>query len=112
GPIGGYGIDFSGPGYDIAAQMGLLDELAARRMRVEGFAFVDGSGRVAARLEPALAGKVLRRPFLALMHSTLEEALTGAVADDVEIRYGQYLAAVHQNPTAVEVTFADGTHDT
>ena len=86
GPLGGYGIDFSGTGYDIAGRMGILDQLAARQLRSDSITYVGSSGRVTARLDRPLAETVLRGPYLALMHTTLEEVLTSAVRNTVEIR--------------------------
>lgn len=111
GPLGGYGIDFSGTGYDIAGRMGILDQLAARQLRSDSITYVGSSGRVTARLDRPLAETVLRGPYLALMHTTLEEVLTSAVRNTVEIRHQQSIAKVQQNDGGVEVTFADGTQD-
>ncbi|WP_030517756.1 FAD-dependent monooxygenase [Nocardia sp. NRRL WC-3656] len=108
GPLGGYGIDFSGTGYDIADRMGLLDSLAARQLRAEDLVYVDRSGKVTARLKRPLVEKVLRGPYLALMHTTLEEALAEAVSGSVEIRYRHSIADVRQSSSAVDVTFSDG----
>ncbi|BCJ37266.1 oxidoreductase [Actinocatenispora thailandica] len=109
GPLGGYGIDLSGSGYDVAGRMGILDRLAARQLRVDSVALVDGADRITARLDRPLAEKMLRGPYLGLMHSTLEEVLAGAVEDRVEIRHRQRIAALRQNDDDVLVTFADGT---
>ncbi len=111
GPTGGYGIDLSGTGYTIADQMGILDQLAARQLRVGPVAFVDAADRITARLDRPLAEKVLRGPYLALMHTTLEEVLANAVRDKVEVRYQQSIGKVQQCDGGVAVTFADGTQD-
>ncbi|MFI6575288.1 FAD-dependent monooxygenase [Nocardiopsis sp. NPDC050513] len=108
GRLGGYGIDFFGTGYDVAARMGIADRLAEHQLPADSICYVDGEGRVTARLERRLLEKVIRGPYLALMHTTLEEALGEAVRDEVEIRYGHRVAAVGQRADGVDVTFADG----
>ncbi|GAA1567888.1 MULTISPECIES: FAD-dependent monooxygenase [Kribbella] len=110
GPLGGYGIDFSGTGYDIAQRMGILGRLAERPLRSDSIAYVDASGRVVGRLDRPLAEKVLRGPYLALMHTTLEAVLADAVRDRVEVRHRQSIAEVEQD-NGVLVTFADGTQE-
>ncbi|GAA2986258.1 FAD-dependent monooxygenase [Streptosporangium longisporum] len=111
GRLGGYGIDFFGTGYDVAAHMGITDRLAAHQLPTDSVCYVDGAGRVTARLERQLLEKVIRGPYLALMHTTLEEALAEAVRDKVEIRYGQHIAAIEQRPSGVGITFAEGRQE-
>ncbi|MBN9609847.1 MAG: hypothetical protein BGO26_18045 [Actinobacteria bacterium 69-20] len=108
GPVGGYGIDFSGTGYEVAGRMGLRDQLAARQLRSDSITFVHAVEGVTARLNRRLVEKVLRGPYLALMHSTLEDVLAAAIRDKVEVRHRQSIAAVHQSDARVDVTFADG----
>ncbi len=108
GRLGGYGIDFFGTGYDVAARMGIADRLAAHQLPTESIRYVDGAGRVAARLDRRLLEKVIRGPYLALMHTTLEEALGDAVHDQADIRYGRSITAIEQSPGGVGVTFTDG----
>ena len=109
---GGYGIDFGGTGYDVAARMGIAERLSAHQLPVESAEFVDEQGHVFASLSRATVGKISRGPHLGLMHGTLEEALAETIASDVEIRYGQSIAALEQNPNAVVVTFARGAQET
>jgi 2-polyprenyl-6-methoxyphenol hydroxylase-like FAD-dependent oxidoreductase len=111
GPQGGYGIDLSGSGYDVAGRMGILDRLAARQLRVDSVALVDAADRITARLDRPLAEKMLRGPYLGLMHSTLEEVLATTVEDTVEIRHRQSIGTLRQNDDDVLVAFADGTRE-
>ncbi|MEU8803337.1 FAD-dependent monooxygenase [Spirillospora sp. NPDC048819] len=107
GRLGGYGIDFFGTGYDVAARMGIVDQLTPHRLPVDSVDFVDASGRAGARLTSALLDKIIQGPHLPLMHTTLEGALLDAVSD-VEIRFGETIAAVRDEGSAVEVDFAGG----
>jgi 2-polyprenyl-6-methoxyphenol hydroxylase-like FAD-dependent oxidoreductase len=111
GPLGGYGIDFSGTGYEIARRMGILERLADRPLRSDSIAYVAASGRVTGRLDRPLTEKVLRGPYLALMHTTLEAVLADAIQDRMEVRHRQSIAEVHQDAGGVGVTFADGARE-
>ena len=75
----GYGIDFFGTGYDVAARMGLIDWLAPRRLPVQHVAYVNADGGQIAKLDITLMEKVMYGHYMALMHWTLEEALYNAV---------------------------------
>jgi 2-polyprenyl-6-methoxyphenol hydroxylase-like FAD-dependent oxidoreductase len=108
GRLGGYGIDFFGTGYDVAARMGLIDRLTPHRLPVDSVDFVDAAGRPGARLTTALMDRIVAGPHLALMHTTLEGALLDAVQTDVEIRFGETIDAVRDTGAAVEVDFAGG----
>lgn len=108
GRLGGYGIDFFGTGYDVAARMGIVDRLAPHRLPVDSVDFVDAAGRPGARLTTRLLDKIVQGPHLALMHTTLEGALLDAVQDEVEIRFGETVTAVRDTGPAIEADFAGG----
>jgi 2-polyprenyl-6-methoxyphenol hydroxylase-like FAD-dependent oxidoreductase len=108
---GGYGIDFGGTGYDLAARMGIAEHLSTQQLPVKSAEFVDAQGHVFASLSRAMVDKISRSPHLGLMHGTLEQALADAIAPHVEIRYGQTVAAVEQNTDAVVVTFTNGAQE-
>lgn len=111
GRLGGYGFDFHGTGFDIAQRMGVVEELQPFELPVEAVVYLNAAGKVTARLSTELLRKIIRGPYMGLMHSGLEEVLIDAVRDDVEIRYHQSIAAVRQDLDKVEVTFADGTQE-
>ncbi|MFC4117959.1 FAD-dependent oxidoreductase [Nonomuraea zeae] len=106
--LGGYGVDFFGTGYDVAARMDLLDRLTPHRLPVDSVEFVDASGAPGARLTTGLLGRIIQGPHLPLMHTTLEGALLDAVTGDVEIRFGESIAAVRDAGTALEIDFTSG----
>lgn len=111
GRLGGYGIDFFGSGYDVAVRMGIAGALQERQLPTRAIAFVDKRGRVTARMERRLIEKIIRTPYLAMMHTTLEEKLHQAVNADIEIRYDRSITGVRQTPDAVEVSLTDGTEE-
>ncbi|MEV0143870.1 MULTISPECIES: FAD-dependent monooxygenase [unclassified Nonomuraea] len=108
GRLGGYGIDFFGTGHDIADRMGIIDRLTPHQLPVDSVDFVDASGRAGAQLTRALLNEIVQGPHLGLMHTTLEGALLDAVQENVEIRFGETITAVHDTGTAVEIDFAVG----
>lgn len=107
----GYGLDFYGSGYDVAERMGVIDALRAQQMPWEEIAYVNTSGKRVAHIGIGLMYKIMRGRYMPLMHSTLEEVLYQAVANDVEIRHNTMLAAVEASPDEVAVTFNDGKTD-
>ncbi len=105
----GYGIDFFGTGYDVASRMGLINQLQPNVIPIQYVAYVDAADKVIAKLDISLMEKVMYGNYMALMHWTLEDVLYKAIENDVEIRFGRYLKDVHQNASAVTVTFDDDT---
>lgn len=92
----GYAIDFLGTGYDVASRMGLIDRLSAQQIPFEALALVNKEGKQLARLDAQLLHTVTAGKYMALMHSTLEEALYEAVAGMVEVRFGYWLTHMVQ----------------
>lgn len=107
----GYGIDFGGTGYDVAARMGIAERLSSRQLPVESVAFVDAFGRTIAAMDRALVDKIASGPHLGLMHGTLEEAIAEAIAPNVGVRYGQTITAIRQEARFAQVTLADGSEE-
>ncbi|MDN5861102.1 MAG: FAD-dependent monooxygenase [Pseudonocardia sp.] len=111
GRLGGYGFDFHGTGFDIAQRMGVVDDLTPFQLPVEAVVYLNDTGKVTARLTTELLRKIIRGPYMGLMHSGLEEVLIDAISGNVEIRYQQSIAAVCQDLDHVQVSFADGTRE-
>ena len=105
----GYGLDFYGTGYEVAERMGVIDELLAQQMPWQEIAYVNASGKRVAHMGIGLMYKITRDRYMPLMHSTLEETLYKAIADNVEIRYNTTLAVVEAGSDEVAVTFSDET---
>ena len=105
----GYAIDFLGTGYDVASRMSLIDQLAARQIPFEALVSVNKDGKQIAKLDARLLRTVTDGKYMALMHSTLEEALYEVLEGTVEVRFGCSLTHIVQERDAVVVTFNDGT---
>lgn len=108
----GYGIDFFGSGYDVAEQMGLIEQLQAQQIKIDYVGYVEQDGALVAKLDIALMRKIMDGRYLPLMHWTLEESLYQAIVEGVEIRFGRSLTAVTQTSDAVTATFDDGNRET
>lgn len=106
---GGYGFDFSGTGYDVADRMGIIDRLTPHQLPVDSVTWVNGAGSPVARLGTDLLERAIQGPYLGLMHDTLTEAIADAVGDRVEIRYGQMIRGVRQQPGGIDVTLEGET---
>lgn len=108
----GYAIDFLGTGYDVAERMGLIDHLRAQQIPFEALVSVNKDSKPIAKLDAHLLRSATSGKYLALMHSTLEEALYEALEGTVEVRFGCSLTHVVQEQDEVVVTFRDGTTET
>ena len=105
---GGYMMDFFGPGYEVAEQLGLLGRLAELSYRVSELAYVDQRGHRRAGLgfEAFRAGVGGR--LLSLMRPDLELALRESVDGLVDLRYGQSVLRFVNRAAGVDVTLTDG----
>ncbi|WP_188190115.1 FAD-dependent monooxygenase [Nonomuraea sp. SYSU D8015] len=100
---GGYMIDFYGPGFDVAEQMGLSARLEAARYQVDELSYVDRSGRRTSRLKLTSG--------LERVVSLPRGDLARAVADEVRapITYGATVESVEQDAEGVSLRLTDGT---
>lgn len=107
----GYGIDFFGTGYDVAARMGLIERLAVQQLPFDAILYLNKRGKPVVSMDTDLMKSVMDGKYMALMHWTLEEALYDALKERVEVRFDRTLTAVRQDLEQVEVTFNDGTRE-
>src|SRR5690349_2215690 len=89
----GYGIDFFGPGYDVAEKMDMLPELGHIRSALARMTFVDATGRRRAALKyETLRQRVLDGRHLVLMRGDLERVLYSRIGRRVPERFGVSIA--------------------
>lgn len=105
----GYMIDFFGPGYDAAEEMGLVDRLTELGYHVEGASWFDAAGRERAALGYAQFENGAGGRVLSIMRPDLELALRERVAGRVEMRFGAEVTEVDSADDGVRVALADGT---
>lgn len=92
-------IDIRGDAIGIAGQMGLLDSIEARRIRMsEETQFVDSSGEPVAALPVTEIGD--SDDDIELLREDLLHILAGAVPDSVTIRFGDSIRALSEDGAA------------
>jgi len=106
---GGYVIDFFGSGYNVAEEMGVLDELREVHQEVLGIGYMDTEGRRLAGIvyetfTQAVAGRVVR-----VLREDLVHALYDALPDTVTVRFGRTVDQVTHHADGVVVRLDDGT---
>ena len=104
----GFMIDFYGPGYAVAEEMGMLPDLARLHREIASWSFESAAGTRQFTLAYA---DVRRRMFAGrhfnFLHSDLERVLLASVSGDVEVRRGVSLAALRPIGDRMAVTLSD-----
>ncbi len=103
---GGYMMGLSGPGLEVAGQMGLMEQLESKSRLIDENVYRDRKGRELMRLKYREFLDDL--PFLALRRTDLVQALYEGVKDDTEIRFGCAVSSVSPGPDEASVTLSDG----
>lgn len=102
---GGYMIDFWGAGFDVAERMDLLPRLREVGYGFNRIKFVDEKDH----LRSEFGGDILRRSlserFISLQRGDLAKAIFDAIADNVEVIFGESITAIHENGSGAEVFF-------
>ncbi|MFC6010558.1 FAD-dependent monooxygenase [Nocardia lasii] len=109
---GGQAVDLRGPSREAARRMGLMAGIAAHQLDERGMSYIDGDGKVYARMamadfdgQGAVAEIEITRGDL---NQVLLDALTTVETGLLDYRYGEWIEAVEQDESGVDVTFADG----
>ena len=121
---GGYVVDFSGLGYDIAERMSLLPELERRGYHVEEVRFVDAAGRRVGGFSVGVF-RSLPPAGMSLARSDLAGLIYRKIEGRCETMFGDSIAGIEQTGDGVHVAFerapaqrfnlligADGLHST
>lgn len=99
---GGGPIDLRGRTVDLAARMGILDEVEAVRTHTRGVCFVDADGCPVAEFDPNVPGD------LELERDDLVRILHTATENDVEYVFDDSIRALAQDDSGVDVEFERG----
>ena len=105
---GGYVIDFWGAGFEIAARMGLLDQIRREGYAVEQVIVVNRSGERIAGFPAAAFGRVTHGRYVSLPRGDLAAILFRAMEGRVETIFGDSVQLIEQNPSCVQVTLDSG----
>jgi 2-polyprenyl-6-methoxyphenol hydroxylase-like FAD-dependent oxidoreductase len=106
---GGYRIDIRGRAVEVAARMGLLDEIRRHHTALKGCSLVDGNGRRYVEFDnPDLFG--MRRPEdVEMMRGHLTEILYECTKDKVTYLFDDCITSLDEIDGHVEVTFKNGS---
>jgi 2-polyprenyl-6-methoxyphenol hydroxylase-like FAD-dependent oxidoreductase len=101
--------DFYGPGFSVAAEMGLLPELQRRSVPLRRWVFEDKTGmRVTEIAYPDLQQTIFHGRHLTLTKGDLEQALRSRVEGAVPIRYGVTVTAIRPYGPRIVAGFSEG----
>jgi 2-polyprenyl-6-methoxyphenol hydroxylase-like FAD-dependent oxidoreductase len=102
---GGYIIDFWGLGYDIAGQMGLIDEIRALGYQVRDVRYVDRKGRKRGGFDVDVFDRMTNGRFTSVRRSDLSAAIYSAIEGKVETILGDSVAGIEDGASSVRVSF-------
>jgi 2-polyprenyl-6-methoxyphenol hydroxylase-like FAD-dependent oxidoreductase len=105
---GGYVIDFWGLGYEVAAKMGLVDELRRHDLDIHEFRIVDRRGRRITSIDQGALGELTGGKVMSLPRAAVASTLYGAIEDRVPVRFGNSITSLADGPDGVEVRFEHG----
>lgn len=104
---GGQNVDVRGPGRDVLARMGLLDAVLAKNTTEQAWTFVDADNATVARFDKDDFGGEGPTAELEILRGHLARILYD-VAEGVEHRFGDRIAAIEDDGAGVAVTFENG----
>ncbi|WP_125610196.1 FAD-dependent monooxygenase [Specibacter cremeus] len=108
----GYMIDFFGPGWQAAGELGVLATLRERGYRVPRVDYVDATGKPTASLPVERLSAAYADRLTSIMRPDIELTLREALPGNVRLRYGTTVTAVSQDAHAVTATLSDGSTET
>lgn len=108
---GGYMIDFWGVGFEVVERMGLGPSLRERGYRFGELRLVDAKGRPDARLKVEALTSALGEQYVSILRTDLSDLLLEAVADRIELRFDDEIAALQSLDGKVATRFRRGGSD-
>ena len=105
---GGYVIDFWGLGYDLAARMGLLEDIDRVGYHMRELRMVDGAGQRIAGFGTAVFGELTGGRYITLGRSDLSRLIFEKVQGSSEVVFGDEVVRLHEQPDWVDVEFGSG----
>jgi 2-polyprenyl-6-methoxyphenol hydroxylase-like FAD-dependent oxidoreductase len=105
---GGYLLDFSGAGYDVAQRMDLVPALRRRSVRADATVLVDRHGKTVHHIDMHRTLATSADRYLVIGRSALAGTIYTALDDRVETVFGDRISRIHQGEHQVEVDFEHG----
>jgi 2-polyprenyl-6-methoxyphenol hydroxylase-like FAD-dependent oxidoreductase len=103
----GYMIDFFGPGFDAAEELGLLPRIRELGYRVEEASLLDEQGRRRAAIRYSAFARTMRDRLCGIMRPDLERALREQLPSTVDLRFGAAVTGIDDLGDRVRVTAGD-----
>lgn len=105
---GGYVIDFWGVGYEVARRMGIEQAVLDAGYQIRALQSVGMHGEVLASADTAGFLKLVGGGFTSIPRGDLAAIVYGTVADRIETRFGDSIAALEQHASGVRVALERG----
>lgn len=106
---GGYVVDFWGLGYDLAARMGLLQEIDRVGYHMRELRMVDRAGERIAGFGTAVFGELTGGRYITLGRSDLSQVIFDKVKDSSEVMFGDEILRLQERSECVDVEFKSGS---
>ncbi len=106
----GQNIDIRGLGREVLRRMGIEDQVRDNLTGEEGTRYVDQAGRAYAQI-PREEGQDGPTAELEILRGAFAELLVKLVPAEVPIRYGDFITAVQQDDSGVDVTLDGGAQE-
>ncbi|MFG1797409.1 FAD-dependent monooxygenase [Nocardia sp. NPDC049149] len=108
---GGQAVDLRGPSVEVAERMGLMPGIHKRQLDERGMKFVDAAGRDVVRMPSEMFDGKGQIAEIEITRGDLNQVLLDLLAEEggVDYRYGEWITAIEQDDTGVEVTFESGS---
>ena len=98
-------VDVRGPAAHVAERMNIASQLREARIRIDGVMLLDSVGRRTARVDIGMLRSVLAPNDIEIARGDLALILHAASADTAEYVFGDFVQALAQDDTGVDVTF-------
>jgi 2-polyprenyl-6-methoxyphenol hydroxylase-like FAD-dependent oxidoreductase len=106
----GQNIDIRSIGREVIRRMGIEDEVMHSLTGEEGTRYVDQNGHAYAAL-PRIEGEDGPTAEVEILRGKFAEILVGLVPNSVERRFGDFITALEQDATGVDVHFDSGSEE-
>jgi 2-polyprenyl-6-methoxyphenol hydroxylase-like FAD-dependent oxidoreductase len=102
---GGYLVDFWGIGYDIAEEMGMIDEIRRLGYQVREVRFLDRRGHQRGGFDVGVFRRMTNGRFTSVRRSDISATVYAAIEGRVETLFGDSVAGVQERAHGVRVAF-------
>jgi 2-polyprenyl-6-methoxyphenol hydroxylase-like FAD-dependent oxidoreductase len=105
---GGQAVDVRGAALKVVEQMGLADDIRARRIKLRGMSVYDESGREIETTTERTMGRRLNSEDVELFRDDLAKILLEETEKHVVYRFGDEIASLHEHDAGIEALLVSG----